>query len=1207
MMKKITGDRKREIGTQRPALSGRHSAVSQKLTAESSTYLKPETSAILRFRSVALWLALTAFLFAALPALSYSAWVISTVDSTGVTGFYTSVAVDPQNKVHISYHDGTNLDLRYVTNASGPWVTTTIDSTGDVGTFTSLAVDPQGYIHISYYDATNQDLKYATNASGPWVTTTIDSSGDVGKFTSIAVDPQGHVHIAYYDYSITDLKYATNTTGPWVITTIDNSCDVGAHTSLALDSQDKVHISYFDACNYDLKYATNVTSGWVTSTVDNAGDVGIYSSIALDPQDKAHISYYDTTNQDLKYAINTTGQWATSTIDSTGDMGAFPSLAFDSQGYVHISYFDWTSLDLRYATNATGVWTTSTIDSAGMVGVYTSIAVDSQDYLHISYQDNTNLDLKYATTALSSAASSINLPQTRQTACYDSSGVVINCAVTGQDQDGEVQAGVAWPSLRFTNSSGPLTPLISGGIVQDNLTGLQWTQDAGTPTVPGCSTGVPGCSQANECTGGQKNWQAALDYVACLNSIPHLTYNDWRLPNINELTFVNAGQANMAGWMTTQGFQGLTNGQNYYWSSTTSASTPTYAWNMDFDSGIVDYDSKSLTNYYVWPVRAGQSGVADPAYPANIGQTGQFTQITSYDANNPQSDDGALQMGILWPSPRFTDNLDDTITDNLTGLIWAENAATPTLPVSGPPVCIGGPMSSWQQALNYVQCLNNLPGGYLTYNDWRLPNINELHSLVDHLNYGPALPSQNLFAGVQQEHYWSSTANAGTGNNMSNPDDAWSVDFVGGGVYNNNPASRQPYVLPVRGGSGGALCVPINAGLNVQVMPVTGLYLNFTNVTQSGNLCAWAITPFTPLQLPSNFQVLPGAGNGIAYYINFSGQFVSAQVCIHLPISSTSGVMWHNTGSWNQLNPTTPGLVSQIPPVSSFCAMTNTFSEFAVMEPVGTTPEPFTFTPQTGVALNTLITSNTIAVSGINAPSPISITGGTYSINGGAYTSGGVTVNNGDTVTVRVMSSGINLSPRTATLTIGGVSGSFSVTTMAANTPPVPSMTITKSGWTVTVTDNSTDAEDAQSALGVTVDWGSGSPSTGAGGSALTKTYTAAGNYVIKHKVKDSAGVASWSANTSVSVPVKYTVSGKITRSNGTTAIAGVILYLKSATKTYAASSKTDGTYTFSNVPAGTYNVIAIKAGYTFSNPAFSGVVVTSANVTGLNISSLTP
>jgi len=95
-----------------------------------------------------------------------------------------------------------------------------------------------------------------------------------------------------------------------------------------------------------------------------------------------------------------------------------------------------------------------------------------------------------------------------------------------------------------------------------------------------------------------------------------------------------------------------------------------------------------------------------------------------------------------------------------------------------------------------------------------------------------------------------------------------------------------------------------------------------------------------------------------------------------------------------------------------------------------------------------------------------------------------------------------------------------------------------------------------------------------------------------------------------VYVPVKYTVSGKVTRSNGTTAIGGVTLYLQktgTTTKTNAASSRTDGTYTFKNVAPGTYDVIAIKAGYTFASPALSGVVVTSANVTGSDISSIAP
>jgi hypothetical protein len=96
-----------------------------------------------------------------------------------------------------------------------------------------------------------------------------------------------------------------------------------------------------------------------------------------------------------------------------------------------------------------------------------------------------------------------------------------------------------------------------------------------------------------------------------------------------------------------------------------------------------------------------------------------------------------------------------------------------------------------------------------------------------------------------------------------------------------------------------------------------------------------------------------------------------------------------------------------------------------------TTPDQFIFNYETDVDLNTVITSNTITVSGINAPAPIKITGGKYSINGGVYTNASGTVNNGDAVTVQQTSSGSYLTTTVATLTIGGVSDTFSVTTKA--------------------------------------------------------------------------------------------------------------------------------------------------------------------------------
>jgi hypothetical protein len=111
--------------------------------------------------------------------------------------------------------------------------------------------------------------------------------------------------------------------------------------------------------------------------------------------------------------------------------------------------------------------------------------------------------------------------------------------------------------------------------------------------------------------------------------------------------------------------------------------------------------------------------------------------------------------------------------------------------------------------------------------------------------------------------------------------------------------------------------------------------------------------------------------------------------------------------------------------------------DFWEYDPAGSiTPSPFNFIDQTNVELSTTVTSNTITVSGITSATSITIAGGTYSINGGSYTSAGGTVNNGDTVTVQLTSSGNYSTTTNATLTIGGVSDTFSVTTLAGDSTP---------------------------------------------------------------------------------------------------------------------------------------------------------------------------
>ncbi len=112
-----------------------------------------------------------------------------------------------------------------------------------------------------------------------------------------------------------------------------------------------------------------------------------------------------------------------------------------------------------------------------------------------------------------------------------------------------------------------------------------------------------------------------------------------------------------------------------------------------------------------------------------------------------------------WPVPRFTDNGDGTVTDNLTGLIWLKDANCSET-VGGIPR--DGGLMDWPAALAWCNSLGRGSCGLSDNSaagDWRLPNINELKSLVDHSRHDPDLPAGHPFSNVQSVWYWSSTSN----------------------------------------------------------------------------------------------------------------------------------------------------------------------------------------------------------------------------------------------------------------------------------------------------------------------------------------------------------------------------------------------------------------------------------------------------------------
>ena len=169
-------------------------------------------------------------------------------------------------------------------------------------------------------------------------------------------------------------------------------------------------------------------------------------------------------------------------------------------------------------------------------------------------------------------------------------------------------------------------------------------------------------------------------------------------------------------------------------------------------------------------------GVGGGTYNAAVPTTGQTRVFRA-------GDDGTHQKGEAWPSPRFTDRGDGTVTDNLTGLIW----------VKAPHALSGNSGTMiWNNAIDLC---NNLT--FAGHTDWRLPNVRELRSLIDYGRHSPALPLGHPFTGIHLEEYWSSSTFAAPGYDWN----AWEVCVKNGFTsWSGHKTLETRRVWPVRAG-----------------------------------------------------------------------------------------------------------------------------------------------------------------------------------------------------------------------------------------------------------------------------------------------------------------------------------------------------------------------------------------------------------------------
>jgi len=114
------------------------------------------------------------------------------------------------------------------------------------------------------------------------------------------------------------------------------------------------------------------------------------------------------------------------------------------------------------------------------------------------------------------------------------------------------------------------------------------------------------------------------------------------------------------------------------------------------------------------------------------------------------------------PDNRFVDNLNGTVTDKATELVWQKCQ----MGLTGAN-CETGTTNTytWNNALNEAQ-LNTTAG----FNDWRLPNISELESLVEQRCNNPSI-NTNFFPNTSSDYFWTSSPTANL------PNYSWHVTF----------------------------------------------------------------------------------------------------------------------------------------------------------------------------------------------------------------------------------------------------------------------------------------------------------------------------------------------------------------------------------------------------------------------------------------------
>ena len=313
-----------------------------------------------------------------------------------------------------------------------------------------------------------------------------------------------------------------------------------------------------------------------------------------------------------------------------------------------------------------------------------------------------------------------------QVKCYSSTGE-ITCPSSGQTFAGQDAQYSFHPSSYLLS--------IDTKTIYDNNTSLTWMSSPNTTNTAPIKT-------------DRMTFSAAQTWVTTINGLNYGGFNDWRIPTIKEIYSLYSSRGTDPSSYTGTDLSVLTPfiDTNYF----------KFKWgNTLLGERLIDQQYGSNTIFILNPSGSGYQKL----FAVNFADG----RIKGYDMTDalsglPKTFYFQLVRGSgTYGLNNFIDNNNQTITDSETGLMWSKND--------------NGTGLNWLNALTWVQTQNT--ANFLGYNDWRMPDVKELQSIVNYsnspdynslpainVNYFVCSPITNENGQPDFPYYWSSSTHA---------------------------------------------------------------------------------------------------------------------------------------------------------------------------------------------------------------------------------------------------------------------------------------------------------------------------------------------------------------------------------------------------------------------------------------------------------------